>query len=147
MRYATNRKYIDREALRKKEIAAIHVLKTQAAMTDDEYRAMLQGVAGKTSAADLDDAGRRRVLDHFARLGVKSTARMRRDRVGGDRRVLLSKIDALLKAANRDRQYLQSMVKRITGADALEFCDPIRLQKLVVALTLDADRHGRYYPR
>jgi len=147
MRYSTNRQYIDRAAIRKKEIAVIHVLKAQAAMRDDEYRAMLHSVAGKTSAADLDDAGRRKVLDHFARLGVKSTARMKRERVGGDRRSLLAKIDALLKAAGRDRRYLATMIKRITGADALEFCDPLRLQKLVIALTLDANRHGREYPR
>jgi len=147
MRYSTNRQYIDREAIRKKEIAVIHVLKAQAAMRDDEYRAMLHAVAGKSSAADLDDAGRRRVLDHFARMGVKSTARMRRDRVGGDRRALLAKIDALLQVAGRDRRYLATMIKRITGADALEFCDPLRLQKLVIALTLDANRHGREYPR
>jgi len=138
---------IDPEVLRKREIAAIHVLKSQAGMSDDEYRALLEGVTGKSSAADLDRAERRRVLDRFAKMGVKSTARMRRDRVGGDRQALLAKIDAQLAAAGRDRRYLATMVKRVTGADALEFCDPLRLQKLVIALTLDANRHGRAYPR
>jgi len=138
---------VDQDAIRKKEIAAIHVLKAQAGMSDDEYRAMLLGVTGKASAADLDERERSQVLDRFAKLGVKSTARMRRDRVGGDRRQMLAKIDALLVAAGRDRAYLRSMVKRIAGVDALEFCDPMRLQKLIVALTLDADRHGRAYPR
>jgi len=115
----------EREALRKKEIAVIHVLKAQARMDDDQYSAMLHAVTGKTSAADLDDGQRRKVLDHFARLGVKSTARMRRERVGGDRRPMLAKIDALLTASGRDRRYLAGMIKRVTGADALEFCDQI----------------------
>ena len=130
-------------ARRRNDLAAIHVLKTQAGMTEDEYREMLHAIAGKRSAAELDDVERRRVFDYFIRLGVKSTARGKRDRVGSDRHRLLAKIDAQLAAAGRDREYLAGMVKRIAKVDALEFCDQHALSKLVAALAIDAKRHGR----
>lgn len=131
---------------RKRAITAIHVLKTQAGMGDDEYRTMLQAQTGKASCKDMDIAQLRRVLDHFARLGVKSAGRKRLDRVGSSRQRLLAKLTAQLSAAGRDRSYLDGMVKRIAKVDALEFCDEQALSKLVAALAKDADRHGRAYP-
>lgn len=133
-------------ARRRNDLAAIHVLKTQAGMTEDEYREMLNATTGKRSAAELNDAQRRRVFDYFSRLGVKSTARSKLDRVGGSRRRLLAKIDAQLAAAGRDRRYLDGMVKRIAKVDALEFCDEQALSRLIAALAIDAKRHGRAYP-
>lgn len=138
--------FAKRAPSRNRDLAAIHVLKAQAGMTEDEYRTMLQSVTGKTSAKDLTDAERRRVFNYFTRLGVKSTARAKLDRVGADRRRLLAKIDAQLAAAGRDRTYLASMVKRVAKVDAIEFCDTDGLQKLVAALAIDAQRHGRAYP-
>jgi len=135
---------VDAEVRRRKELSAIHVLKTQAAMTEDEYRAMLASVTGKDSAGELNQVERRRVLDYFARMGVKSTARIRRENLG-ERAPLFTKIDALLEAAGRDRAYLKSMVRRMTGAEDLGACGAMQLQKLVVALTMDANRHGRAY--
>lgn len=133
-------------ARRRNDLAAIHVLKTQAGMTEDEYREMLNATTGKRSAAELNDAQRRRVFYYFSRLGVKSTARSKLDRVGGNRRRLLAKIDAQLAAAGRDRRYLDGMVKRIAKVDALEFCDEQALSRLIAALAIDAKRHGRAYP-
>lgn len=131
---------------RTRSLSAVHALKTQAGMSDDEYRDMLASLTGKRSAADLDAGELRRVFDHFTRLGIKSHARTKLDRVGCPRRKYLSKIDAQLAVANRDRVYLQRMVKRICKVDALEFCDEAALTKLIAALALDAKRHGRDYP-
>lgn len=41
-------------ALGKSELARIHILKKDAAITDDEYRALLFGAAGVDSAADIE---------------------------------------------------------------------------------------------
>ncbi|MDR1903395.1 MAG: regulatory protein GemA [Treponema sp.] len=38
----------------KTELARIHVLKKEAALTDDEYRSVLSGAAGVSSATDID---------------------------------------------------------------------------------------------
>lgn len=128
---------------RKRAITAIHVLKAQAAMPDEDYRTMLVAQTGKASCAEMEIGELRRVLEQFARLGIKSAARGKRDRVGRDRHRLLAKIDAQLAAAGRDREYLAGMVKRIAKVDALEFCDETALGKLVAALAIDAKRHGR----
>lgn len=132
---------------RTKAIAAIHVLKKQAGMNEDEYRTMLLAQGGQASCKDMDLRQLKLVLDHFARLGVKSSARQRRERVGGgSRQRLMAKLNAQLAAAGRDRQYLDAMVKRIAKVDALEFCDEQALSKLVAALAIDAKRRGMNYP-
>jgi hypothetical protein len=38
----------------KTELARIHILKKEAALTDDEYRALLLGAAKVSSAADIE---------------------------------------------------------------------------------------------
>ena len=131
---------------RKRAITTIHVLKAQAGMDDDDYRTMLHAQTGKASCKDMDIVELRRVLDHFARLGVKSQSRQRLDRVGQSRQRLLAKLTAQLSAAGRDRKYLDVLVKRIAKVDALEFCDEQALSKLIAALAIDANRHGRAYP-
>jgi hypothetical protein len=50
-------------------LAAIHVAKKQLGLEDDDYRAILARVTGKSSARDLDEAGRGKVLAEFRRLG------------------------------------------------------------------------------
>lgn len=63
----------DPDAIRKRELGLIHLakahFKTTHGMTDDDYRAVLQQVTGKTSAADLDAAGREKLLKHFKAKG------------------------------------------------------------------------------
>ncbi len=54
---------------RKRELALIHMAKKFFAdrdgMSQDDYRAVLLQVTGKSSSADLDAAGRERLLKHF----------------------------------------------------------------------------------
>lgn len=55
-------------ATRTAELAAIHIAKAEIGMADDSYRDMLWMLARVRSAADLDYAGRHRVLDHLRKL-------------------------------------------------------------------------------
>lgn len=55
-------------AQRNAELAAIHIACNDAGMDEDDYRNMLFAVARVRSAADLDHAGRRKVLDHLRKL-------------------------------------------------------------------------------
>jgi phage gp16-like protein len=57
--------------LRKRELAAIHIARGQLGMDEATYRDMLWAVARVRSAADLDWAGRKRVLDHLAGCGAR----------------------------------------------------------------------------
>lgn len=58
---------------RKRQLAQIHVAKAQLCMAEDVYRGLLMTLARVDSAADLDDAGRRAVLNHFKKLGFVPT--------------------------------------------------------------------------
>lgn len=56
---------------RKRELAAIHIARQQLGLDNGTYRDMLWTVARVRSAADLDYAGRQRVLDHLASRGAQ----------------------------------------------------------------------------
>lgn len=53
---------------RKRELAKIHVLKKNLRLDDDCYRAIINQMAKVQSAKDLDQAGRRRLLDRLEEL-------------------------------------------------------------------------------
>lgn len=61
-------------AQRKRELGHIHQGKAALHWTDDDYRYHLRNVTGKTSSADLDAAGRRKLLDHMAACGWRPAA-------------------------------------------------------------------------
>jgi phage gp16-like protein len=133
-------------------LAQIHIAKKQllqaGVMDDDGYRAMLFAQARVKSAADLDHAGRAKVLAHMRRLGAKlghegKPFARRGDKAPQDRKAQLDKIEALLADAGRPWAYLQGMVKRICGVDALEFCTSEHLGKLIAALTYDQQRRAK----
>lgn len=134
------------DALRKNELAMIHLAKKQLALEDDEYRAILLSVTGRQSSADLDWQGRKKLIDHFKKIGfkvaAKSAGRARPD-VAPDRKRLIDKIEALLAEAKRPWSYIDGMVKRICKVDSIHFCTPEHLLKIVAALSKDARRHGR----
>ena len=51
--------------------AKIHIGKNQLFDDDDDYRSMVQSVAGVRSAADLDEDGRKAVLEHLKACGAE----------------------------------------------------------------------------
>jgi len=62
------------EAQRKRELGHIHQGKAALGWSDDDYRYHLRELTGKASAADLDLAGRRKVLMHMETLGYAPKA-------------------------------------------------------------------------
>ena len=52
-------------------IAAIHTLKSKLALSEDDYRALLLTLTGKRSSRDMNQAERRAVREHLARLAEK----------------------------------------------------------------------------
>ena len=55
---------------RKAPLRAVHASRRQLGLDDDTYRALLERVTGKRSAADLDAAQLRKVLNEMRRLGA-----------------------------------------------------------------------------
>ena len=52
-----------------KKLAVIHIVKKELAVSEEEYRATLEKVAGVRSAKDLDETGFQRLMRYFARSG------------------------------------------------------------------------------
>lgn len=71
----------DQQLKRKNELAKIHIAKKDLEMAEDIYRQIVREVGGARSgsAADLDMAGRSKVLAHFADLGWKPRKRRSND--------------------------------------------------------------------
>ena len=56
---------------RRRELGHIHQGRTALGWTEDDYRFHLVEITGVPSSADLDAAGRAKVLAHMAKLGFK----------------------------------------------------------------------------
>lgn len=57
------------DAQRRRELGHIHQGSDFLGWSKDDYRFHLRNLTGKSSSAELDAAGRRKVLDHMATLG------------------------------------------------------------------------------
>lgn len=133
-------------------IAAIHVLKAQLRLTDDDYRALLKGLTMKSSSKDMSQAERRQVREHLQRLaeraGLAQPTTRRRPLTAGqfaqakaDASPRERKVWALWHQLHRDglianpsAQALNAWVKRQAGVDALRFCTGPQLDTLIEAL-------------
>lgn len=134
---------------KRRELAMIHIAAKQLSMDPSdkdpasEYRQMLYAVARVRSAADLDYAGRKRVIDHLKACGFQS--RPGKQPFPGrphncDRHPQLRKIEALLADAKRPWAYVDGMAERMFGKARVAFCDPGEWQSLIAALVMDQKR-------
>jgi phage gp16-like protein len=59
--------------IRRRDLSKIHIAKKDLALDDDTYRVIVSQIGGAASgsSADLDLAGRRKVLEHFKSKGWK----------------------------------------------------------------------------
>lgn len=132
-------------------IAAIHVLKSQLQLSDDDYRALLANLTGKTSSKDLPLAQRSAVRDHMQklaeRMGVVQPTKQRPHTA--------AKFDQLKRAAspkerkvwalwhqlgrdgvvrNPSAAALHAWVERTVQVSALRFANDVQLDALIEAL-------------
>jgi phage gp16-like protein len=135
--------------LRRKDLSIIHLAKKDRQLDDDEYRDLLLGLTGKTSSSQLDWQGRRKVIEHFKKLGfkVKGSATDRpAPSVAADRKAQIAKIEALLADAGRPWAYADGLVKKLFAStsrvERLEFCNSEHLAKVIAALVIDATRRA-----
>lgn len=134
---------------RNRELAAIHVGKKALGLDDGTYRDMLFMVARVRSAADLDHAGRRAVLEHMRQRGFERTVNRpapadhgKKPQVPADRQALVDKLEAQLASAARPWNYVRAMAKRMFHVDQIEWASAEQLRKLVAALEYDARRRA-----
>ena len=118
-------------------IRLIHVAKQKVGLTEEEYRALLAGITGKTSSTELTIAELEAVLKAFKRLGfqVKKMAATP-DEVG---RATADQIDYIkglweLSARIKTEAALNAFIKRITGVPYLRWLDVKTAQKVILAV-------------
>lgn len=132
-------------------VAAIHVLKGKLALQDDDYRALLLNLTGKSSSKAMNQAERRHVREHMQglaeRLGLAQPTR-RRPLTGeqfAKAKAAASpkerKVWALWHQLHRDglvnnpsRAALDAWVERTVHVTALRFCTPAQLDTCIEAL-------------
>lgn len=136
-----------RDAKRPAELAKIHIAKKELNLSDDVYRLMLVEIGGHESAGDLNQAGRRAVLDHLRQLGWKSQVKGRKpphNLHSGrlSRQAQLQKIEALLTVGKLPWGYADALALRICKVDKIEFVPSEELYKIITALRKQAIRYG-----
>lgn len=111
---------------RNRDLAAIHVAKKMLGLDDTAYREIVLLVTGASSAAELNEADRHRLIEHFRRLGFEKTPGRRNNSANPQH----SKIrylwrDLYRAGAIRDNSdaALDAYVRRMTGASSLRFLD------------------------
>lgn len=115
--------------IRNRELAQIHIAKQQLGLDDDTYRNLLWTVARVGSAAELDWAGRKTVLDHFKSRGwTKRPARkatqsrsLAEDPQSKMIRALWLSLHEKGIVRDPSERALSAYIKRITRRDALQW--------------------------
>lgn len=125
-------------ALRRRELAQIHMAKAALSLDEGTYRDMLFAVARVRSAADLDYSGRRRVLEHLKSRGWKP-GRARRSKYADD--PLSGKIMALWLELrdqgvieNPSDQALAKFCRDVGGADRPEWLNNKQAHQVIEGL-------------
>ena len=102
---------------RHNDLAKIHLARKALGLDEDDYRSILRRLCGVDSAKDLDDLGRKRVLEHFRSLGWIPRPPRRRGRRPNtfEREPYLHKVEALLADMGLSWAYAESIAWRQTG--------------------------------
>ena len=147
---------------RRAQLAAIHVAKAQLLMEDDAYRALVERVSGEfgravSSAAHMDEAGRKRLLDELRRLGATAPARKARPGVYPGKPhnfdtmpEMITKIEAQLADMKLSWAYADAIAKRMHGVAKVAWCrKEAQLRDIIAALHTEQIKrdNGSYIDR
>ena len=133
---------------RDREIKLIHVARRELAMDDATYRAMLMLVAGVTSSAKLDGAGRKKVIDHMKLKGFKVKSKgilpgAPAPIADPQYRKILALWGDLARSGTvhvNTEAAIRVYIKRITGCDDYRFCNNAQVTSIIESLKKWRDR-------
>lgn len=132
---------INSDQMRKRQLAQIHIAKSDLGLDDDTYRALLMDVAGVDSAAKLNANQRKAVLERFVEKGwVNKKQKGRPKTVAPDRAPLIRKIGALLADMKLPWAYADGIARQMGFGEILQWCTPEQLRKVAAALQYKANR-------
>lgn len=121
------------DALRRRQLAQIHIAKNDLGLDDETYRALLMDVAGVESAADLSAKGRRDVLARFEAKGWKNK-KHRTPTVTAEKAPYIRKIGAQLADMKLTWSYANGISKQMFKKDRVQWLEPEQLRAVVAAL-------------
>lgn len=121
------------DALRRSQLAQIHIARKDLGLDEDTYRAMLMDVAGVASSADLTAKGRRDVLARFESKGWKNK-KHRAPEVTAEKAPYIRKIGALLADMKLSWSYANGIAKQMFKKQRVQWCEAEQLRAVVAAL-------------
>ena len=123
---------------RSKIIQLIHVAKKEIGLSDEDYRAILESTAKKTSCSEMTLFELNEVLRAMKKLGFKvKKLETREEEIGWDAsKAQMDYIKGMWELVARDKsdRALYKFIKRITGADHPRFMTAKDSQKVIIAL-------------
>lgn len=123
---------------RSKIIQLIHIAKSQIGLSDENYRAVLESTAKKTSCSEMTLFELNEVLKAMKKLGFKvKKLETREEEIGWDAsKAQMDYIKGMWERVARDKsdRALYKFIKRITGADHPRFMTAKDSQKVIIAL-------------
>jgi hypothetical protein len=126
----------------KKLIQLIHIGKSKLSLADDDYRALLQGAAGKDSCTNMNAAELSTVLRAMKKLGFETTSyRAARGFASGKQLALIKHLWQFASRAKTDSA-LNAYAARIAGVSALRFLTARDAQKVIISLRALAKQEG-----
>lgn len=148
------RRVVDRDGARKADLAAIHIGKKALNWDEGFYRDMLHTLCRVRSSADLDFAGRKRVLAHMKACGWNGggqrhpgpAQRAARPSLTLEQRKVWSLWQQLADAGavqSRKSAALMAWVQRQVGIDRLEWLHGKQAEMAIESLKLWLDRVER----
>lgn len=123
---------------RSKIIQLIHIAKSQIGLSDEDYRAVLESTAKKTSCSEMTLFELNEVLKAMKKLGFKvKKLETKEEEIGWDAsKAQMDYIKGMWERVARDKsdRALYKFIKRITGADHPRFMTAKDSQKVIIAL-------------
>ena len=144
-RFAAHTNAANIDAQRKRELGHIHQGKAALAWSDDDYRFHLRNLTGKTSASELDAAGRAKVLAHMAACGFKPKAAFKPFDQAAKIEWLWRKVGEAGGLRDASPAALLAFVSRTTGTGVsdVKFLPTLDASKVIEALKAMLDRAKR----
>lgn len=123
------------DAIRKRQLAQIHIAKSDLGLDDDTYRALLLDVTGLASSAKLSAKQRAAVLERFESKGWKNKKQKGKPRaLSTDKAPLISKIGALLADMKLPWSYADGIARQMYKIERVGWCSNNQLRGIVTAL-------------
>lgn len=144
MNAAVSRKQVS--ASRRAMIAKVHLARKELGIAEEDYRAILQQLTGRSSCSAMSDAQLDTVIEDMKRRGWKQgapTARRVADSpMAKKARALWLGLHQLGVVRNGSEQALEAFARRQLGCDRMQWADQGQAYRLIEALKAMAQRAG-----